>query len=70
MTDAGLVLTFLSVEDVLSLHEDGINTWGGTHGIRDRGVLESAVAAAQNVALLAAGISVGGIWRRYGGEAL
>jgi death-on-curing protein len=43
--------TFLTVEDVLSLHEDGIETWGGTHGIRDRGLLESAVAAAQNVAL-------------------
>jgi hypothetical protein len=27
--------TFLTVEDVLSLHEDAIDTWGGTHGIRD-----------------------------------
>jgi hypothetical protein len=43
-------LTFLSVEDALSLHEDAINTWGGTHGIRDRGLLESAVGAARNVA--------------------
>jgi death-on-curing protein len=51
VTDAGPAFTFLSVEDVLSLHEDAINTWGGTHGIRDRGLLESAVAAAQNVAL-------------------
>ena len=31
--------------------EDAINTWGGTHGIRDRGLLESAVGAATNVAL-------------------
>ena len=51
MTDAGPAFTFLSVEDVLSLHEDAINTWGGTHGIRDRGLLESAVGAATNVAL-------------------
>ena len=50
MTDAP-AFTFLTVEDVLSLHEDAINTWGGTHGIRDRGLLESAVGAATNVAL-------------------
>jgi hypothetical protein len=42
--------TFLAVDDVLSLHEVAINTWGGTHGIRDRGLLESAVGAATNVA--------------------
>jgi len=51
VTDAGLAFTFLTVEDVLSLHEDAINSWGGTHGIRDRGLLESAVGAATNVAL-------------------
>jgi death-on-curing protein len=51
VTDAGPAFTFLTVEDVLSLHEDAINTWGGTHGIRDRGLLESAVGAATNVAL-------------------
>lgn len=34
MTDAP-AFTFLTVQDVLSLHEDAINTWGGTHGIRD-----------------------------------
>lgn len=51
MTDAGPAFAFLTVEDVLSLHEDAINTWGGTHGIRDRGLLESAVGAATNVAL-------------------
>lgn len=36
---------------MLSLHEDAINAWGGTHGIRDRGLLESTVGAATNVAL-------------------
>lgn len=51
MTDAEPTLTFLSVEDVLSLHEEAIDAWGGTHGIRDRGLLESAVGAAMNVAL-------------------
>jgi death-on-curing protein len=50
VTDAP-AFTFLTVEDVLSLHEDAINIWGGTHGIRDRGLLESAVGAATNVAL-------------------
>lgn len=39
MTGADLTFTFLSVEDVLSLHEDAIDAWGGTHGIRDRGLL-------------------------------
>ncbi len=33
VTDAGPAFAFLTVEDVLSLHEDAINTWGGTHGI-------------------------------------
>ena len=51
MTDAGPAFAFLTVEDVLSLHEDAINTWGGTHGVRDRGLLEPAVGAATNVAL-------------------
>jgi death-on-curing protein len=51
VTDAAPAFTFLTVEDVLSLHEDAINIWGGTHGIRDRGLLESAVGAATNVAL-------------------
>jgi len=51
VTDAGPAFTFLAVEDVLSLHDDAINTWGGTHGIRDRGLLESAAGAATNVAL-------------------
>jgi death-on-curing protein len=51
VTDPGSAFTFLTVEDVLSLHDDVVNTWGGTHGIRDRGLLESAVGAATNVAL-------------------
>ena len=49
MTGAEPTFTFLSVEDVLSLHEDAIDAWGGMHGVRDRGLLESAVGAAMNV---------------------
>ena len=35
---------FLTVDEVLSLHEDQLHLFGGSAGIRDRGVLESAVA--------------------------
>lgn len=34
---------FLSLEDVLELHEDQINRYGGSHGTRDMGLLLSAV---------------------------
>ena len=35
---------FLEVEDVLSLHADQVTLYGGEQGVRDRGLLESAVA--------------------------
>ena len=35
---------FLSIEDVLSLHADQVGLYGGEHGVRDMGLLESAVA--------------------------
>jgi death-on-curing protein len=35
---------FLNVEDVLELHEMQLKAFGGSSGIRDRGLLESAVA--------------------------
>lgn len=35
---------FLTVEDVLELHADQIAIYGGDPGIRDRGLIESAVA--------------------------
>jgi death on curing protein len=35
---------FLELEDVLELHERQIEAFGGTHGIRDQGLLESALA--------------------------
>lgn len=34
---------YLSVEDVLGIHQDSIDAFGGSHGIRDHGGLESAV---------------------------
>jgi death-on-curing protein len=34
---------FLSLEDVLELHEDQINRYGGSAGIRDIGLLLSAI---------------------------
>jgi death on curing protein len=35
---------FLSVEDVLALHDDQLRLFGGSAGVRDQGALESAVA--------------------------
>lgn len=34
---------FLSVEDVLRIHSDQVGRYGGDSGLRDRGLLESAV---------------------------
>jgi death on curing protein len=38
------VVDFLSVEDILALHADQVDLYGGEHGVRDAGLLESAVA--------------------------
>lgn len=38
---------FLSVEDVLFLHADQIQLYGGSQGVRDIGLLESAIAQPQ-----------------------
>jgi len=38
---------FLTVEDVLRLHDDQLERFGGSAGVRDRGALESAVAVVQ-----------------------
>jgi len=35
---------FLTVEDVVRFHEDLIERYGGLHGLRDLGALESAVS--------------------------
>lgn len=35
---------FLTLDEVLAIHADQIERYGGAHGIRDRGGLESALA--------------------------
>ena len=40
-------ITFLGIKDVLTLHESLIRRYGGDQGLRDVGLLESAVAVAQ-----------------------
>lgn len=41
------MMDFLDVEDVLSLHADQVAMYGGDHGVRDMGLLESAVHQAR-----------------------
>jgi death on curing protein len=36
-------IVFLTLEDVLALHEDQINRYGGSAGVRDMGLLLSAI---------------------------
>jgi death-on-curing protein len=38
---------FLDLDDVLELHAAGLERWGGSDGIRDRGALEGAIAQPQ-----------------------
>ena len=45
---------FLSIDAVLALHRDGIERFGGDSSLRDRGLLESALAAPENAFLYAA----------------
>ena len=42
-----VAIRFLSVEDVLAIHEDTIEHEGGMTGVRDPGLLESAVMMPQ-----------------------
>ncbi len=41
-------MIILSVEEIISLHERIIYKTGGSHGVRDMGLLESAVYSAHN----------------------
>lgn len=38
---------YLTLEQVLAIHDDQIERYGGSHGIRDLGLLESAIARPQ-----------------------
>lgn len=40
-----MTVRFLGLEEVLALHSDQIERYGGAAGVRDLGLLESAVAA-------------------------
>lgn len=42
------MLIFLSVEEVVRIHEEVINSFGGTEGIRDMGLIQSAVSRPQS----------------------
>jgi len=35
---------FLTLDEVLAVHHDQISSFGGSYGVRDRGLLESALA--------------------------
>ena len=37
-------MLFLTVDDILESHQNQIQTYGGSQGIRDIGLLESAIA--------------------------
>ena len=39
---------FLNLEVTLQLHADSLDMFGGTDGIRDQGLIESALASARN----------------------
>lgn len=41
-------MKFLTVKDILLLHNIAIDEFGGSHGLRDLGLLESAVARPQS----------------------
>ncbi len=40
---------FLSLDDVLLIHEQQLARYGGSSGIRDQGLLESAIAQPRQV---------------------
>ena len=37
---------FLTLDEILSLHEEQIRLFGGSHGVRDTGLIESAIGSA------------------------
>jgi death-on-curing protein len=41
-------LIFLKKDEVMELHARAIDAFGGSHGLRDEGALESALIAAEN----------------------
>jgi death-on-curing protein len=41
------VTAYLSIEQILSIHRAQVSRFGGSHGLRERGTLEAAVARPQ-----------------------
>ncbi|MGR0482620.1 MAG: type II toxin-antitoxin system death-on-curing family toxin [Candidatus Electronema sp. V4] len=41
-------MLFLSKQEIIYIHQQLINQFGGIHGLRDESALESALAAAEN----------------------
>lgn len=41
-------ILFLTVDEIIEIHQTMIDLFGGSHGIRDRGLLESAAHAPQS----------------------
>ena len=39
---------FLTLDEVLYLHDESLRRWGGSEGLGDPGLIESAIASAQN----------------------
>lgn len=50
MSTGALPTRFLPKRLVLAMHRDLIESWGGAHGVRDEGALESALAQPQATA--------------------
>jgi death on curing protein len=48
-------MDFLELEEVLRAHRRGLERHGGLHGIREPGLVDSALASAQNVHFYAGG---------------
>lgn len=40
-------IIFLSIGEIIQMHDEQVNLYGGLHGIRDHGLLESALFAPQ-----------------------
>ena len=65
---------YLTVAEVLAIHDDQIDQYGGAHGLRDQGQLEAAIFRPQtgyyvDVVAEAAALSFGSINEpRYGEE--
>ncbi len=67
---------YLTLDDVLGIHQDSIDTFGGSHGIRDRSGLEAAVMRPRSgvlfrrdcrgtaIASMTAHLAINGYWLR------